>query len=182
MITPYSNSNVDRISSQQIAVVHPTQQELPKSALGYSTNNSYPGFPPLMTDGRALIASWQPDAALNQHLLQSSGVQTNWEYRKFLTHNANDIMKRNFAEAANDTGYYIQERKTTLNPNFVPIFSAMQKKYAAPAKYNSYLEPEHEFGRFDSDLKANYLSREQLQSRMSTPVLTQDQLLQMHKA
>jgi hypothetical protein len=181
MITPYSNANLDQIATQQIAVVHPTAQELPKSALGYSTNNSYPGFPPLMNDGRALIASWQHDATLNQSLLQSSGVKSNWEYRKFLTENANDIMRRNFAEAANDTGYYIQERKSESNPSFVPIFSSMSKKHAHPSKYNSYLDPEREFGRFESDLKANYLSREQLQARMATPVITQDQLLRMHK-
>lgn len=181
MITPYSNVNIDLIATQQIAVVHPSAQELPKSALGYSTNNVYPGFPPLMNDGRALIASWQPDAVLNQSLLQSSGIKSNWEYRKFLTHNANDIMRRNFTEAANDTGYYIQERKSVLNPNFVPIFSAMQKKHAQPTKYNSYLEPEQGFGRFESDLKANYLSREQLQARMAAPVVTQDQLLRMQK-
>lgn len=181
MITPYSHANIDLIATQQIAVVHPSAQELPKSALGYSTNNVYPGFPPLMNDGRALIASWQPDAVLNQSLLQSSGIKTNWEYRKFLTHNANDIMRRNFTEAANDMGYYIQERKGAANPNFVPIFSAMQKKHAQPTKYNSYLEPEQGFGQFESDLKANYLSREQLQARMAAPVVTQDQLLRMQK-
>ena len=181
MITPYSNANLDIIQTQQIAVVHPTAQELPKSALGYSTNNVYPGFPPLMNDGRALIASWQPDAVLNQSLLQSSGIKSNWEYRKFLTENANDIMRRNFAEAANDTGYYIQERKSASNPNFVPIFASMPKKHAQPSNYKSVLEMEHDFGRVESDLKANYLSREQLQARMSTPVVTQDQLLRMHK-
>jgi len=181
MITPYSNANIDLIATQQIAVVHPSAQELPKSALGYSTNNVYPGFPPLMTDGRALIASWQPDALLNQSLLQSSGIKSNWEYRKFLSQNANDIMRKNFAEAANDMGYYIDERKGAANPNFVPIFSTMQKKHAHPIKYNSYLEPEQGFGQFESDLKANYLSREQLQARMATPVVTQDQLFRMQK-
>jgi hypothetical protein len=134
-----------------------------------------------MDDGRALIASWQPDAVLNQSLLQSSGVKSNWEYRKFLTENANDIMRQNFAEAANDTGYYIQERKSAFNPSFVPIFASMPKKHAHPSKYDSYLQPEHEFGRFESDLKTNYLSREQLQARMATPVVTQDQLFKMHK-
>jgi hypothetical protein len=177
MITPYSNMDLEMMATQQIAVVHPTEQELPKSALGYSTNNAYPGFPPLMNDGRALIASWQPDAILNQSLLKSSGIKSNWEYRKFLTENANDIMRKNFAEAANDTGYFIQERRSS---SFVPIFSTMSQKYAKPERYESFLEPEREFGRFDSDLKANYLSREQLQSRMVAPEITQDQLLRLN--
>lgn len=181
MITPYSNSQIDIFATQQIAVVHPVAQDLPKSAQGYTTNNVYPGFPPIMDDSRALIASWQPDAILNQSLLQSSGVKTNWEYRKFLTENAGDIMRRNFAEAANDTGYYIQERHPTLNKGFVPIFSSMSKKHADPSKYESFTQPEREFGQFESDLKTNYLSREQLQARMSTPVITQDQLLQLQR-
>jgi len=43
------------------------------------------------------------------------------------------------------------------------------------------MDAEIQYGKFDSDLKANYLSREQLASRMATPVISQDELLKWQK-
>ena len=99
MFTPFNDADLDGLATQKIAVVHPTLQELHPSSQGYAANNMYPGFPPLMSDGRALIASWQPEEVENQLLLQSSGIQSNWEYRKYLTHNAKSNMRTNFTEA-----------------------------------------------------------------------------------
>jgi hypothetical protein len=175
MFTPYTKSNIDQIETQQIEVVHPSFEDLPKSSFGYTTNNVYPGFPPLMNDGRSLIASWQPDAVLNQSLLKSNGITSNWDYRKYLVKNANSIMRQNFTEAANDTGFFIQERKTSVLPNFGPILSG------TPKNYSSFMQPEHNFGKFESDLKANYLSREQLQSRLNVPIVSQEELIRMHR-
>lgn len=180
MFTPFSNHDLDGLAGQHIAIVHPSSGELPKSARGYAANNVYPDFPPLMNDGRALIASWQPEAITNNLLLKSSGIQTNWEYRKYLTHNAKDIIRRDFQEAANDTGYYNLDVKTGPGGNFSPLFAGIPKKFAEPAFYQSYMDPEAKYGQFESDLKANYLSREQLAARMATPVVTQADLLRQN--
>ena len=166
MFTPFNDTDLDGLATKQIAVVHPVAQEMPVYARGYAANNVYPGFPPLMNDGRALIASWQPEAIENQNLLKTSGVKSNWEYRKYLTHNAKSIIETNFAEAANDSGYYTPEGSTT---------------HSAPAQYDSYIEPEHVYGKFDSDLKSKYLSREQLAARLVTPVISQSELLEWQK-
>lgn len=181
MFTPFNNHNLDGLEVQNIAVVHPTAQELHPSSRGYVANNIYPGFPPLMSDGRALIASWQPEAVENNHLLKSSGVESNWEYRKYLTHNAQSIIQHNFAEAANDCGYTDLGVKRGDYSGFLPIFAGLPKTISPPAQYNSYIQPEQAFGKFESDLKANYLSREQLASRTVTPVITQAELLQWQK-
>ena len=166
MFTPFNDTDLDGLATKQIAVVHPVAQEIPVYARGYAANNVYPGFPPFMNDGRALIASWQPEAIENENLLKTSGVKSNWEYRKYLTHNAKSIIETNFAEAANDSGYYTPGGSTT---------------HSAPAQYDSYIEPEHVYGKFDSDLKSKYLSREQLAARLVTPVISQSELLEWQK-
>jgi hypothetical protein len=176
MYSPFNTNNLEEIATQQIAIVHPTAEELPRSSQGYAANNIYPGFPPLMSDGRALIASWQPEAVANQSLLKSSGVASNWEYRNYLTQNAAAIMKQNFVETATDAGYYDVQGMGVKN-GFVPFFSTAGK----PAQYASFMQPPNAFGNFASDLKADYLSREQLTARMATPVVSQDELLKLQK-
>lgn len=182
MFTPFNEQDLDGLAAQKIAVVHPTSQEIPPSARGYAANNVYPGFPPLMNDGRALIASWQPEAIENNHLLKSSGVASNWEYRKYLTHNAPSIIQRNFKEAENDCGYVDLGTKRGNNSAYLPIFAGLPKTYSTPAQYDSYIQPESQYGQFASDLKADYLSREQLAARTVTPVITQAELLEWQKS
>jgi hypothetical protein len=182
MFTPFNDQDLDGFAAQKIAVVHPSAQEIPPSARGYAANNVYPGFPPLMNDGRALIASWQPEAIENNYLLKSSGVTSNWEYRKYLTHNAPSIIQRNFKEAENDCGYVDVGGKRGNNSAYLPIFAGLPKTHPTPARYDSYIQPENQYGHFASDLKTNYLSREQLAARTVTPVITQAELLQWQKS
>jgi hypothetical protein len=177
MFTQLDDSNLDGLAIQKIAVVHPAQNELTPSTRGYAANNVYPGFPPLMNDGRALIASWQPEALENDMILKSSGVTSNWEYRRYLTQNAQTILRHNFTEAANDCGYYNLNQRYGNNSAYLPIFAGFPKSAGKPARYDSYIQSEHTFGKMASDLKANYLSREQLAARSVTPVVTQAELL-----
>ena len=46
-----------------------------------------------------------------------------------------------------------------------------------PFQYKSCVEKTRPFGYETSDLKDVYLSRQQLEARMTTPVITQDQLV-----
>jgi hypothetical protein len=72
---------------------------------GYSTNNKYAGFPPLMSDGRAVVGGWTADAVVNAQFMQTNGITNNFEYRKFMTHNTQSVHDINFNLAANDIGY-----------------------------------------------------------------------------
>lgn len=142
--------------NQNLNCAYPLVKEtIPKSYLGYNTNNKYPHFPPKMSDGRALIASWQPEAIINNELLKETGIKTNWEYRKYLTKNAKDIVKYNFTESCNDIGYY----KRPFNDPVDTI------KNTNPYLYDSYLDNNNVLGIRNTDLKQLYLSREQLNSR-----------------
>jgi len=147
----------------------PIHETLPRSDLGYSTNNIYVGFPPVMADGRSIIASYQPESITNLELLESSGIKSNWQYRKYLTNNSIEISEQNFREACNDTGYtkrYIpndmnNQNSTTNTPFFYPSYTDNSR----PAGYSS------------SDLKDLYLSREQLNARREAPAITQEELI-----
>jgi hypothetical protein len=144
---------------------YPSNKEIvPQSSLGYHANNQYDNFPPLMSDGRALVASWQPEAVANKQLIEENGITSNWQYRKYLTQNAKKIMRTNFRESANDVGYIkIDEKQETQN--------------GGPFSFKSFLDDSKPFGYQNSDLKSLYLSREQLNSRKVAPAITQEQLL-----
>jgi hypothetical protein len=144
------------VDGEVIALQFPSPADLPPSNYGYHTNNVYDGFPPLMSDSRSLFAAWQPEAFQNQQLLKQSGVRSNWEYRKYLSDNAEKIIRDNFSEAANDIGYFVDE------------FRPVSANSAGASQWSDH-----------SDLKQLYLSREELQSKRVAPVLTQEELLRI---
>jgi hypothetical protein len=143
-----------------------TKQVIPQPYLGYHSNNKYDNFPPLMKDGRSITASWQPEAVLNNKIIQDNNIKSNWQYRKFLTNNAVKIIKHNTIDSLNDVGYY---KRHTDAPE--------HSKVNTPYLYQSYLDTTKPIGYVDTDLKQNYLTREQLNSRKVSPAITQEQLL-----
>lgn len=151
-------NQVGNPNGEVISLVFPAMSDLPPSSQGYHTNNLYDGFPPLMSDTRSLIASWQPEAFVNNQLIQSSGIRSNWEYRRYLTQNAEQIMRDNFSSSANDIGYYANNEFTSGTGPYANQFSTYDK---------------------ESDLKNMYQSREELQALRIAPVITQEELLRM---
>jgi hypothetical protein len=145
------------------------RETLPKSTLGYNTNNKYPAFPPLMSDGRSLISSYQSNEMINDKILKNSGLTSNWKYREYLTKNAKEIIQYNFTEACNDAGYY--SRIVEPSPGVT------ENLYKPPYLYSNYMDSNPVLGVDSSDLKQTYLSREQLNSRKIAPAITQEQLL-----
>tara|TARA_B100000035_G_scaffold56541_1_gene44839 strand:- start:628 stop:1146 length:519 start_codon:yes stop_codon:yes gene_type:complete len=147
------------------------KETLPPSTLGYNTNNKYPEFPPMMSDGRAVTASWQPESVVNAYLKDTHNINSNWKYRKYLTKNANSILDHNFKEACNDVGYFKRPIDITS------IHSNKFKQTNEPHLYSSLDDETKPFGYTSSDLKSIYLTREELQSRKISPTITQDNLL-----
>lgn len=147
------------------------KETIPQSALGYNTNNKYAQFPPLMSDGRAVTASWQPESVVNAGIIKSNGIKSNWEYRRYLTTHSKEVMKYNFLEASNDVGYY--KRPIDL-PNFQSdVVSGLN---GIPYRFNSIADKTKPFSYTTSDMKELYLSRQELDARKVSPVITQEQL------
>jgi hypothetical protein len=156
--------------SENVKCAYPTIHEtIPRSSLGYASNNVYVGFPPVMDDGRSITASYQPEAIRNRELLESSGIKSNWQYRKYLTDNSQEIAEQNFKEACNDVGY---------TQRFTPNERENQTKISnVPFVYPSYLDGSQPVGYSTSDLKDLYLTREQLNARREAPSITQEELI-----
>jgi hypothetical protein len=131
------------------------------------SNNIHFGFPPLMTDGRN-YASWQPEAVVNKTLQENSGMKTNWDYRKYLVDNADSIMKYNQLESCDQCCACPAQYGDNQPPTGTPFL------------FKSCTDSTQPYGYENSNLKKEYLTREQLQSRMTAPRLSQYQYLEQH--
>jgi hypothetical protein len=129
-----------------------------------------------MSDGRAVTASWQHDAVTNAKIIDENKIQSNWEYRRFLTNNSVDVMEQNFREASNDLGY------TTRFASAPTIQSNKVSGMTSPLLYTSVNDYTKHLGHATSDLKTNYLSREELNARKVSPVVTQDTFIKFMNA
>jgi hypothetical protein len=128
------------------------------------SNNIHFDFPPIMKDGRN-FANWQPGAVINENIRKNAGINSNWEYRKFLVENTDMIIKNNQVSACDECCS-------------IPVMNQIgQNQQNTPYLYQSCSDNSQPFGYENSDLKNLYISSYQLQSRMVTPVITQEQLL-----
>jgi hypothetical protein len=135
--------------------------KIPKSSLGYKTNNIYPDYPPLMSDGRAIIATDQSETIINNSLLKDSGVKTNWEYRKYLMENSEKIREINTLEAFNDVGYY----KRFVN------YDNPSDSTPPPSQINNVKTQKENYQNINKkdDLINMYKTREELNSLIHSP-------------
>ena len=127
------------------------------------SNNIHFDFPPIMMDGRN-FAKWQPGAVINKKIRDENNIKTNWQYRDFLTKNADSIIRSNQLEACNNCCY-------------CPSIKSGESISNTPFLYKSCVEETQTHGYENSDLKNLYLSSYELQCRMVAPILTQEEYL-----
>ena len=118
-------------------------------------------FPPIMSDGRN-YASWQPGSVLSNEIKKNNNITKNWEYRKYMVDHADSIIKHNQISACNESSVCIHNLDNKVSNSLV---------------YNKNVSKSVQYGYNNSDLKNLYISRQDLQSRMVTPVLSQEELL-----
>lgn len=135
------------------------------------TNIQYPEIPPFVSAGMRVSASWQPESKHNADLLVKNGITTNWQYRKYLTNNAKDIMEYNYRESVNDQNEKIRNAEPPqIQSNEVIGFNN------TPRLQENMSDMTHRFGKPTSDLKNRYLSREQMDALKISPVIYQKEL------
>ena len=118
-------------------------------------NNYHTTMPALMSDDREQ-RSWYPEAVVDYNIKKTANITSNWDYRKYLTSSASQLMDINTRNAVmeNPTGDVLQQSSVAGTP-FV---------FRSPADMTQ-VRP----GVFGSDLKTTYLSRTQLQSNAVAP-------------
>jgi len=109
-------------------------------------NNTHSELPPMMSDGRN-FTNLLPDEIINDSIKKNANITSNWDYRQYLQNNASHIIRQNSNTAVAAVGLI-------ENPsNFVPVnFFGSRNEFEKP-----------------SDLKTQYLSREQLNARLIAP-------------
>ena len=118
----------------------------------YSGNNNiHFNYPPIMSDGRN-YSQWQPTAQINNEIKKEANLNSNYDYRNYLTKNADSIIKYNQLQSCNECGNCYYNNSQQLNKN-------------TPYVFNSCGDKSRPYGYENSDLKNIYLSRQELQSR-----------------
>lgn len=133
------------------------------------SNNIHFDFPPIMMDGRN-FANWQPGAVINEKIRQEADIKTNSDYRKYLTDNADKIIKYNQSQSCD---------QCCSCPAIYGAEVPRGSESNTPYLYKSCSDASVPFGYETSDLKNDYLSRQQLQARLNIPLMTQEEILQM---
>ncbi len=129
------------------------RETIPASALGYRTNNRYDGFPPLMNDGRSIMAAHRSEPLLHNSILKSIGTTSNAEYRAYMIKNGRALLEQDFLNASNDVGYTERPVDYLLGIKTPHVYNTVMASPRLPP----------------SDLKQIYLTMEQLESRRMAP-------------
>ena len=101
-------------------------------------------------------------------IIHENNIQSNWQYRNFMTRNSESIRANLLRDALNDVGYSVRDE----NPEMGQIFET-------PKVYGSFHEPISHRQAASSDLKEIYMTREQLQAKQVVPSMTQDELVKL---
>lgn len=134
------------------------------SNLGYHSNNRYDGFPPLMSDGRSIVANGKSEPLAHNALLQKQGMINNAQYRDYMIKNAKQIMMMEYRNASNDTGFSEEGRFADY------LLASAQAKDSKHLPYKGQQETLGQHIAYkQSDLKNIYLTREQLFERRNYP-------------
>jgi hypothetical protein len=133
------------------------------ASLGYNTNNKYPEFPPLMSDGRVVTASYQPESIINNDIINKNNIKSNWEYRQYLINNGSQLMEQHFKDSCNDSGCVASIYEIHNSANII------KDPVKNPFVYNGDNLNDKPFGHSTSDLKTSYLSREDLTAQKDVP-------------
>ncbi|RZD39702.1 MAG: hypothetical protein CXT73_07305 [Methanobacteriota archaeon] len=125
------------------------------------SNNIHHSAPALMSDER-LFTSYTSACDINKSLRENQGITSNYTYRQYLQNNALNIIDNNTKSSMSCSN------RICLNSN-----DDHNNKYL----FSSCADRSQPFGYETSDLKNMYLSSKSLNSELSGPIITQEQLL-----
>ena len=116
-----------------------------------------------MSDGR-IHTEHDTACEINNGILKQTGISNNYDYRQYLIRNGLDIMSQNTnsSQANSNVQSFSGNNITTTKY----LFKSMSDK-------------KQPFGYETSDLKNLYLTRKELEGKMSAPFVTQEELLKM---
>ena len=118
---------------------------------------------------------WSPGVELNLEIKNKKNITKNWQYRKFITANADTIIKKNQMQACQQC-CVCPSRYVSLD---VPLGQKETTPNTTPYLYDGCLSRYQPPGYEESLQKKTYLIKKDLQGRMSIPSITNHKLIQM---
>lgn len=104
---------------------------------------------------------FQPQATLNNNILQDSNITSNWKYRQYIQKNANQIMKYNTMETVSASGnnpYYGTDPNQST-ANMPHLYTSLHSTSSSQNQNQNQ----------DSDLKRDFLNKQRFNARMVSP-------------
>ena len=129
------------------------------------SNNIHFEQPAIMNDSR-MFTYYNSACKANEKLKSNIGIKNNYEYRQYLIEHGNTLREQNKSKHINSVGYIPPMISSNANRN---------EKYL----YNGAEDTTQPYGYENSNLKNMYLTRYQLQSRNTGPILTQEEILNL---
>ena len=126
------------------------------------SNNIHFNTPPLMSDGRQ-YSNYAPSCKANANLRRNLGIKNNYQYRQWLIKHGKEVAQANKLAACNECCECI---KSAAN-------APPTQKYL----FKGCADHSRPYGYENSDLKNLYVSSKALNSKLSAPIWTQEQLL-----
>lgn len=111
-------------------------------------------------------SSWQPQSSINNNIQKNAKITSNWEYRQYMQHNSNQIMKYNSMEAINASGNNPYQDEKSIVKNI-----SNDNSNNVPYLYKSMHDNNKSLIEHNSDLKQDYIKKMQFQSRLVAPSL-----------
>ena len=111
------------------------------------------------TEGQS-FSLWQPFNETNKKIQIESQLDSNWKYRQYMQKNANQIMKYNTMSSIQDSGNNPYTLLNTVVTNNNPYLYTSTHDNSKPL-----------YGYRNSDLKQDYMKKEQMQSRLISPII-----------
>ena len=124
--------------------------------------NNYYTIEPNQEFQTTAYSLWQPDSTTNQKILVNSGINSNWNYRQYMTKNANQIMKHNSMDYINTSGN---------NPFTIMNNESVNKSPYLLTSFQNVNSSSPIVGFNNSDLKQDYVTNERLKARMIAPTI-----------
>ena len=113
-----------------------------------------------MNMNTTMSPAWQPQALLNNNMLQDSNITSNWKYRQYIQKNGSQIMKYNSMESINASGnnpYYGADTNQSTS-NIPHLYTSLQSETKG----------------YNSDLKQDFLKSQRIKARMVSPAIPTD--------
>jgi hypothetical protein len=146
--------------------------EFSRTMYPVQNNTQYKQAPPITSNNKQVLATIQPEAENNNALLSSAGITSNWQYRKYLTDNASDLIEYNYRESNNENNFAVRQS----NPPNIQC-NEVKGEYNVPRLQHDALDASHRFGKPASDLKNMYLNQANNDLLKIAPVITPENVI-----